>query len=71
MSPENYGSHAELGAVYGPTVAESATPSVPSWGQSESAAAGVTGDAPYGGYVTDGSGNVVTDGSVRGIAYGA
>jgi hypothetical protein len=39
--------------------------------ESESAAAGVTGDAPYGGYVTDGSGNVVTDSSGRGIVYGA
>jgi len=70
LSPENYGSHGELGAVYGPTVAQSTTPSVPSWGQSQSAAAGVT-DAPYGGYVTDGSGNVVTDSSGGGIAYGA
>ena len=70
LSPENYGSHGELGAVYSPTVAESTTPSVPSWGQSQSAAAGVT-DAPYGGYVTDGSGGVVTDSSGRGIAYGA
>ena len=70
LSPENYGSHGEVGAVYGPTVAESATPSVPSWGQSESAAAGVTGDAPYGGYVTDGSGNVVTDGSGNPFGYG-
>jgi hypothetical protein len=70
LSPENYGSHGEFGAVYGPTVAESTTPSVPSWGQSQSAAAGVT-DAPYGGYVTDGSGNVVADSSGRGIAYGA
>jgi hypothetical protein len=70
LSPENYGSHGEVGAVYGPTVAESATPSVPPWGQSESAAAGVTGDAPYGGYVTDGSGNVVTDGSGNPVGYG-
>ena len=69
LSPENYGSHGELGAVYGPTVAESTTPSVPSWGQSQSAAAGVT-DAPYGGYVTDGSGNVVTDGGGNPVAYG-
>ena len=70
LSPANYGSHAELGAVYGPTVAESTTPSVPSWGLSESAAAGVTGDAPYGGYVTDGSGNVVTDSSGNPVGYG-
>jgi hypothetical protein len=38
--------------------------------KSETAAAGVTGDAPYGGYVTDGSGNVVTDGSGNPVGYG-
>jgi hypothetical protein len=38
--------------------------------KSETAAAGVTGDAPYGGYVTDGSGNVVTDSSGNPVGYG-
>jgi hypothetical protein len=38
--------------------------------KSELAAAGVTGDAPYGGYVTDGSGNVVTDSSGNPVGYG-
>jgi hypothetical protein len=64
LSVENMG-------MYGwPSESTPTTPSVPSWGQSQSAAAGVT-DAPYGGYVTDGSGNVVTDSSGGGIAYGA
>jgi hypothetical protein len=65
LSVENMG-------MYGwPSESTPTTPSVPSWGQSQSAAAGVTDDAPYGGYVTDGSGNVVTDSSGRGWAYGA
>ena len=80
LSPENYGSHGEVGAVYGPTVAQSTTPSVGSYATpmvnsyttvdlSSGPVADASGES-YGGIVTDSSGRAVTTSDGSAVSYG-
>ena len=80
LSPENYGSHGEVGAVYGPTVAQSTTPSVGSYATptvnsytTVDLSGGPVADASgssYGGIVTDSSGRAVTTSDGSAVSYG-